>query len=160
MKKLKLYLETSVWNFLFADDAPEKRDITKDFFSKVKTGDYEIYVSGLVLQEIESTGDVLKRKGLLEAISLYKPTLLTEERNVDLLAQRYIDQATIPKRFRDDALHIAYAVVNQMDVVVSWNLKHIVNIKTRREVNALNKLEGFSEIDIATAEEVISYEQE
>ena len=91
---------------------------------------------------------------------MYKPTLLTEERNVDLLAQRYIDQATIPKRFRDDALHIAYAVVNQMDVVVSWNLKHIVNIKTRREVNALNKLEGFSEIDIATAEEVISYEQE
>ena len=32
MRKLKLYLDTSVWNFFFADDAPEKRDVTKDFF--------------------------------------------------------------------------------------------------------------------------------
>jgi len=39
MRKLKLYLDTSVWNFFFADDAPEKRDITKEFFDSVKRGD-------------------------------------------------------------------------------------------------------------------------
>ena len=32
MKKLKIYLDTSVINFLFADDVPEFRKITEDFF--------------------------------------------------------------------------------------------------------------------------------
>ena len=36
MRKLKLYLDTSVWNFFFADDAPEKRGITKRFFDSIK----------------------------------------------------------------------------------------------------------------------------
>jgi len=50
---LKLYLETSVWNFLFADDAPEKRDITKAFFLEVEAGRYDIFVSEVVMAEIE-----------------------------------------------------------------------------------------------------------
>ena len=35
-RKLKLYLDTSVWNFFFVDDTPEKRDITKRFFDSIK----------------------------------------------------------------------------------------------------------------------------
>jgi len=34
MKKLSIYLDTSVINFIYADDAPEKRDATKDFFER------------------------------------------------------------------------------------------------------------------------------
>ncbi len=36
MKKLKLYIETSAWNFVFAEDAPEKMAITKDFFMALR----------------------------------------------------------------------------------------------------------------------------
>ena len=43
MRKLKLYIETSAWNFFFADDAPEMREITKTFFALIKKGSYEIY---------------------------------------------------------------------------------------------------------------------
>lgn len=39
MKKPQLYIETSVWNFYFADDAPEKREITKTFFDKISHGE-------------------------------------------------------------------------------------------------------------------------
>lgn len=39
MRRLKLYLETSVWNFYFADDAPEKRDITRQFFEQIQRGE-------------------------------------------------------------------------------------------------------------------------
>ena len=45
MKKPQLYLETSVWNFYFADDAPEKKEITLSFFNKINQGDYEIFIS-------------------------------------------------------------------------------------------------------------------
>jgi len=59
------------------------------------------------------------------------------------------------KKYRDDALHIAVAVVNDLDVVVSWNFKHIVKLKTRMEANGINKMLGYKEIEICSPEEVI-----
>ena len=70
MRRLRIYLDTSVINFLFADDAPEKRDATRDFFARyVDTGHYEVAVSVLVVAEIERTRDAVRRKTLLDAIS-------------------------------------------------------------------------------------------
>ena len=48
MKKLKLYLETSVWNFIFADDAPELRNLTLQFFAMVERQVYDVYISDAV----------------------------------------------------------------------------------------------------------------
>jgi len=53
MKRLKIYIETSVWNFLFADDAPEKKDVTEKFFSILVESKYELYASEVVLAEID-----------------------------------------------------------------------------------------------------------
>ena len=52
-----------------------------------------------------------------------------------------------PKSF-DDCQHIAVAVVNDCDCIISWNFKHIVNIKTIRGVRAITNLEGYKGIDI------------
>jgi len=52
MRKLKLYIDTSVWNFYFADDAPEKRDVTKDFIDLVRKEQYEVFISEVVVKEI------------------------------------------------------------------------------------------------------------
>ena len=63
MKKLTIYLDTSIINFLFADDAPEKRDITKEFFDEyVKTGCYDVFVSPIVIDEISKTENEKSRK--------------------------------------------------------------------------------------------------
>lgn len=45
MHKLKLYIETSTWNFFFADDAPREMDVTKEFFDLIQKGCYEVYIS-------------------------------------------------------------------------------------------------------------------
>ncbi|MEW5947577.1 MAG: hypothetical protein AB1742_15415 [bacterium] len=52
MKKLKLYIETSVWNFLFADDAPEEKAVTERLFKDVEAGKYDIFISETVNVEI------------------------------------------------------------------------------------------------------------
>ena len=54
MRKLKLYIDTSVWNFYFADDAPEKRDVTKDFIDLVREEQYEVFISEVVVKEINN----------------------------------------------------------------------------------------------------------
>lgn len=61
-------------------------------------------------------------------------------------------------KYRDDAVHIAIAVVNNLDAIVSWNLTHMVKLKTRLEVNGINKIEGYKEIEICTPREVMDYE--
>lgn len=50
MRKFKIYLDTSVINFLFADDAPEKKEVTVDFFDGIVGQNiYDIYVSAIVI---------------------------------------------------------------------------------------------------------------
>ena len=52
MKKTKLYLDTSVPSFLFADDSPEKREVTIQFWNILRTGIYDVVISDILLTEI------------------------------------------------------------------------------------------------------------
>ena len=71
-KKLKIYLDTSVINFLFADDAPEKKETTHRFIEKIKQGEYEIFLSDVVIEEI-GKAENKKKQLLLNIIKEYKP---------------------------------------------------------------------------------------
>ena len=71
------------------------------------------------------------------------------------LSERYISEGIIPERFGSDAIHIAIAVSNGIDAIVSWNFNHIVKLKTRIMVNGVNRLLGYHEIEICSPEEVI-----
>lgn len=58
MKKLKLYLDTSVLNFLFAEDAPDFKNVTIDFFENyVAKEKYDVFISNVVIREIEKASD-------------------------------------------------------------------------------------------------------
>ena len=154
MKTLRCYVDTSVFNFVLADDEPGRQRCTKDFFDEAKNGQCEAFISDLVIEEIGRTKDP-KRSKLLALLSEIKPVRLETGSAVDELVERYMDGALVPVRFRDDAVHIAVAVVNDLDVVVSWNLEHMVKLRTRTTVNAINRLNGYKEIEICTPEEVV-----
>jgi predicted nucleic acid-binding protein len=165
MKQLTLYLDTSIINFLFADDAPEKRDITQEFFREyVKKGRYGVYISPIVIDEINKTNNDMQRIRLLNVIKEYSlPTLdITPSiAEIQHLAQRYIDQGIIPRKKLEDALHIAICTVNEMDVLLSWNFRHLANVSRERKVLGLNIQEGYMKaLRIVTPLEVISDEIE
>ena len=58
----------------------------------------------------------------------------------------------------DDAYHIAIATVNRVDVLLSWNFKHIVNWDKIRLFNAINMKNGYPSIDIRSPKELLKYE--
>ena len=58
-------------------------------------------------------------------------------------------------KYQDDANHIAVASIHNCDVILSWNFKHIVKVKTKREVAGINLLKGYNSIDIYTPREII-----
>ncbi len=58
------------------------------------------------------------------------------------VAEKLIDIGILSRKSFDDCQHIAAAVVNQCDCIVSWNFKHIVNVKTIRGVRAIIRIQG------------------
>lgn len=156
MKKLELYIETSTWNFLFADDAPEKRDITKAFFSVVETGTYEIYISEIVINEIlRAPLDI--RRNLIGVIEKYQPIQLETNDEMRQLAIAYIQAKVVPVKKVEDALHVAVATVDGLDAVISWNFDHLANLRKAELFNGVNLLHGYTKkIDIITPVEVSS----
>ena len=75
MRKLKLYLDTSVWNFYYADDSPEKMEVTRQFFESLSSGNYEIYSSAVVIREIDNA-DENTMSELITLMNKYKPIIL------------------------------------------------------------------------------------
>ncbi len=141
MKKYKIYLDTSVINFLFADDAPEKMEITIDFFDNfIKTGIYDTYVSDFVIAEILDTRDSSKKEKLLQVIEKYRISFIevSEQEKFTNLANEYIQKGIIPEKKIADAFHIAICVLEQLDFLVSWNYKHMANVKKESEVKNIS----------------------
>ena len=63
-------------------------------------------------------------------------------------AQVYVENKVVPAKYWQDALHIACATFHGVDVLISWNFKHMVNFKTKLLVNSLNKRYNYREIEI------------
>ena len=158
----KIYLDTSVINFLFADDAPEKKEITIDFFDNfINKNRYQTYISGLVIEEIQQTKNTDKRKLLMDVIERYPIDFITTEKTeeIECLANKYIEEKIIPEKKFMDAYHIAVCVVNGIDYLVSWNYKHLTNVLKERQVKMTNISNNyFKEFRILTPIELINYE--
>lgn len=164
MKKLNIYLDTSVINHLFADDAPEAKLLTIELFDKyIKTKKYNTYISPIVLTEINQTENEDKKVKLISVIKDYDLRILdieTNKNDIEFIAQEYIEQGILPRKSLMDALHIAVCTYYQIDALISWNYKHMANINRERKVISWNIGEGYTHnMRICTPMEVI-YENE
>lgn len=143
MKKLKIYLDTSVINFLFADDSKEYKNITIDFFENY-LNEYDVYISEIVFLEINKTKNIDKKNKLLNAIKKYHIEIFDVINNeIELLANRYLETDIIPENKYEDALHIAYSTHYDFEILLSWNFRHLANIKKQAQINSINKIEGY-----------------
>jgi predicted nucleic acid-binding protein len=149
MKKLKLYLDTSIPSFLFADDSPEKREATVRFWELLKLNLYDVFISDVLFSEIGNCPQPMKDQ-LEDSIGEIEATYVSVSKEADELAQQYIHYGIIPEKYYDDALHIAIATLSGCDAILSWNFRHIVKLKTIRGIGAINRLMGYPEIQILT----------
>ena len=158
MRKLKLYLDTSVWNFFFADDAPEKKDITKRFFASIKEGIYEIFISEVVIMEINDAPES-KRKILFDLVNEYSPAELETTEEANELTEFYMERGIIPKGKRDDAFHVAIATAHEMGAIITWNYQHLANLRKSELFNGVNLEKGYTKrLEMVTPMEVSKYE--
>lgn len=163
MKLLKIYLDTSVINFLFADDAPEKKEITEEFFDKfVSANKYDVYISNVVIAELEETTDLEERKRLIKVVKKYglKFVNIQVSDEITSLAQLYIENKVIPQKKLIDAYHVAISVINEMDILLSWNFRHLANINRETKINLVNLANNYTHsLRVVSPLEVLDYDK-
>jgi len=147
MKKLKIYLDTSVISHLDQQDAPDKMSDTLALWEDIKTGIYDVVISDLTMAEIDDCAEPKRSFMRLRVAEIHY-----EEANRDDESRRlsvlYFERGGLPPKSKDDALHIAIATIHNCDIILSWNFRHIVNLRAITAVEAVNIQEGYRTLRI------------
>lgn len=151
---MKLYLDTSVLGAMFDTEPAGRKEMTQLFFQTVRARKNTLYVSDLVLEEIDRAPNQV-RFSLMTLVRRIQPRVLSESRESLSLTQEYIAAHVVPASSRDDARHIAIATLAGSEALVSWNFRHVVNLRRKRLVHSVNIRLGHPLIEIVSPEEVV-----
>ena len=154
--KPKVYLETTIPSYLTSRPSRDlvtaaHQQITREWWD-TRRHDFDLFVSQMVIDEA-SAGDPEAATRRLEAVATLP--LLDPQIEGIALAQMLIDSIPLPARAAADALHIAIAVVNGMDYLLTWNCTHIANAALRGRIEAACRSRGFRVPIICTPEELL-----
>jgi hypothetical protein len=112
-----------------------------------------LVVSDLLQAEVTSAPE--RVRSYLQSISETRLERLKLTDEAVTLADRYLDERVVGATSRTDCQHIAIATLNRVDVLVSWNFKHIVNLRRIRGYNSVNLKNGYTALEIRSPEEVL-----
>ncbi len=157
--KARVYIETTIISYLVARPSRDiviagHQQITNDWWSTCREH-FNLVASQLVVQEA-SIGDqavAQERLNLLDTVALLD---ITEEALG--LAQNLVDSGALPQVAGEDALHIAIAVTNGVEYLLTWNCKHLANAAIRVLIEGVCRLAGYEPTIICTPEELLEVE--
>lgn len=150
MERLRIYTDTSVIGGCFDD---EFRDASVRLFDKFRQGASVLVISDVTVDELEGAPAAVRR--VLDDVPDHAFELIKVTAEVERLARQYIERGVIRPQDLADARHIAAATIHNVDALVSWNFKHIVNLPRIRGYNSINLLFGYKLLEIRTPQEVL-----
>jgi predicted nucleic acid-binding protein len=146
----KIYLDTSVFNGYYDIEFEED---TQLLFEKIKLGQFKIVYSNTTEDELLEAPE--KVRALLPDLDNDLKIKVELNEEAVNLADMYLAENVVGKTSRADCFHIAMATINAVDILISWNFKHIVNVTRIRGYNAVNMKLGYPVIDIRSPKEII-----
>ena len=153
--KPKVYLETSVLSYLAAkpsqDVIASGRQLVTRRWWETERAQYRLVVSEAVVAECERGDPQMaeRRRELLQEVSLFP----VNERILEI-AKLLVVPGAIPEKAGPDAVHIAAAAVEGCEFLLTWNFRHIANVRIRREVERILAQHGYTKTTICTPEEL------
>ncbi len=146
----RVYIDTSVIGGCFDI---EFNEWSNKLFDKFREGRKIAVISDVTLDELSFSR--LEVRNHLETISSKLKEFIVNDEQSEELAEQYIREHAVSRKSQEDALRIAIATVNKVDVLVSWNFKHIVNLDRIRKYNAVNLMKGYPILEIRNPREIL-----
>ncbi|QOI98775.1 MAG: PIN domain protein [Flammeovirgaceae bacterium] len=148
----RIYIDTSVVGGFFDDEFKEP---TQRLFKRLEDNEVKFIISDLLELELIQAPKHVNELLLNYPTDRFERIELTEE--IMNLADRYIIEKVVGRTSLEDCRHIALATVNRVDVLASWNFKHIVNLDRIKGYNSVNLRLGYPTIEIRTPQELVRY---
>lgn len=157
----KAYIETTVVSYLTAWPSRDvviagNQQVTRDWW-RTASDRFELVASELVISEASAGDADAARDRLAKLASI---TLLDATEDAAELAQQLIEAGAIPEKAAEDAAHIAIAVTNGVDYLVTWNCRHIANAAMRSQIERVCRTAGYEPTIICTPEELMDPDDE
>ena len=148
--KTRIYIDTSV---IGGCDDEEFREQSTRLMECFARGDFVLVLSDLTVQELSAAPEDVRRR--ISKVPEEHIVVLQLDAEARELAEAYISEGVVAPIMRADARHIAMATVARVDVLVSWNFKHIVNLNRIRGFNSVNLRRGYPALEIRSPREVL-----
>jgi len=152
MKRQRIYIDTSIVGGFF-DKEFEKE--TKMLFERLENKEVVFVISDVLTGELENAPE--RVGALLDNYNknCFEKVPLTDEARE--LADKYIAENVVGKTSYDDCCHIALATIHKVDILASWNFKHIVNLARIKGYNAVNLKNGHITLEIRNPKDLVDY---
>ena len=148
-KKLRIYADTSVFGGCFD---PEFEMESRQFFDEVRAGRFILVISDVTLAELQPAPEQVR--GVLDGLLPELVEVVDHPEEADLLRDAYLAAEVLGPASTNDAAHIA-ATLADVDIVVSWNFKHIVHFDKIAGFEGVNLLRGYRSPKIYSPKEVV-----
>ena len=149
----RIYIDTSIIGGYFDK---EFKEITRALFHRLISREIIFVISDLLELELNDAPKNVKRLLLEFPDYCFERIELTHD--AFSLADKYVEEKVVGKASIEDCRHIALATVNKVDVLISWNFKHIVNLDRIKGYNSVNLRLGYPIIEIRSPKEILKYE--
>jgi predicted nucleic acid-binding protein len=151
----RIYIDTSVVGGYFDE---EFKEATNMLFQRLENREINFVVSDLLDLELINAPTHVKELLFKYSIDFFERVDLTDE--AVKLANTYIEEKVVGKTSIEDCRHIAMATIYKVDVLASWNFKHIVNLDRIKGYNSVNLRLGYSMIEIRSPKDLVKYGDE
>ena len=150
MFRPRIYVDTSVIGGCFDNEFEE---YSNQLFEEFIKGEKKLVISDLVLFELEGAPENVKE--VLNKVTENNIEYVFINEESVILTNAYLKEGVIAENSLSDARHIAIATVERVDVLVSWNFKHIVNLNRIHLINSVNLKLGYPILEIRSPMEVL-----
>ncbi len=150
---MRLYLDTCVLGALLDREDARRVNVSRSLLRTISAGEHVVVISNVVQEELGEAPAELQRV-ILDEIGTIEFDLVLEEEEGRILFSAYEATQVVPSRYRNGLRHVAVATASLVDALVSWNFRHLVNVRTRRAVHAVNLRLGYPLVDIISPEEI------
>lgn len=154
MKK-RVYVDSSVISYLTArpskiEEKRERQQITRRWWEERHR--WDLFLSSAVMDEIEEGDVTAATRRMAIAIHL---TQLPEEPQLYEVAEELVSTGAVPIIALADATHLAWAALNKMDYLLTWNQKHLNNDATRKKIKDTLEKKGLRNVEVLSPQALL-----
>ena len=153
---MRIYIESTIPSYVVARPARDllqaaRQQLTRDWWD-LQREQHELFTSQVVLDEI-AAGERAMAERRLELMSGL--SLLISTPDIETLADDVLKSGLLPATADGDAAHIALATAYGMDILLTWNCRHIANAAIVGRLRKLVAERGYTLPEIYTPEELL-----